>query len=84
MKTEWTNESKKFDLNPSDEKLRKMIAQKDAEIARLKTDAERYRKLKRDWLALYVKDRPLAIQRFILGFENQLDSFVDALPEVRS
>lgn len=37
MKTEWTNEPKKLDLNPSEEKLREMIAEKDAEIARLKT-----------------------------------------------
>lgn len=33
-------------LNPSDEKLRETITEKDAEIARLKLDAERYRKLK--------------------------------------
>lgn len=38
METEWTNEPKKFDLNPSDEKLREIIAEKDAEIARLKTE----------------------------------------------
>lgn len=37
METEWTNEPKKFDLNPSDEKLREIIAGKDAEIERLKT-----------------------------------------------
>jgi hypothetical protein len=40
MKTEWTNEPKKFDLNPSDKKLREMIAEKDDRIATLEIESE--------------------------------------------
>ena len=41
------NTPKPIITNPSDKKLREMIAEKDQEIAGLKKDAERYRKLRR-------------------------------------
>ena len=74
-------------LHPSDEKLREMIVEKDAEIARLKKDAERYRKLKplfhksiimtngRRWWDCHICTDPEI---------ETLDAAVDALPEVQS